>query len=200
MLESNLCPNFEDLIPVIPRPVQQSIQAGYEEDARAAIELLIEVAETEPKFWNASLQVICPLMMSIASNTQLEDDDSARGTRQMVLEVLVAVSEKLPIQCRKMGNLVQSVFPIGLCMMRELEDDPSWNDREDEDYFADQYNYEAGREILDRIAIALGGKAVLPVSKAVIPPFYYILLTKIGSTVMQPSSPSVILEMTASAR
>lgn len=172
MLESHLCSNFEDLIPLMLRPLQHSLETGNEEDARTIIELLIEVAETEPKFWKSSLHIICPPMLTIASRHQADDDESGRRTRQLALEFLVTVSEKLPSQCRKMGNFVQSVFPVGLNMMLEKEDDPDWYEQEDDDELGDSYtNFDAGQESLDRIAIALGGKTVLPIAEACIPPF-----------------------------
>lgn len=168
MLDSNLCPNFEDLIPLMLRPVQTT----DEEEARSAIELLIEVAETEPKFWKANLAIVCPTMLTIASSRQNLDDEGASRVRRMALEFLITVAEKLPTPCRKMGNFVQSVFPVGLAMMLELEDDPAWNEQDDDDDYDDAYtNYEAGRESLDRIAIALGGKTVLPVAEACIGPY-----------------------------
>lgn len=172
MLDTNLCPALEDLIPLMLVPVQRSIQLGNDEEARAAIELLIEVAETEPKFFKANLSTVCPLMLQIASRVQQDEDDAARRTRQISLEFLVSIAEKLPSHCRKMGNFVQSVFPVGLAMMLEKEDSPEWYEQEDEDELADAYtNFDAGQESLDRIAIALGGKSVLPVAEAVIGPY-----------------------------
>lgn len=172
MLDSQLCPHLEDLIPLMLSPVQRSISLGEEEDARSAIELLIEVAETEPKFWKTNLPTVCPLMLQIASTLKPDEDDAGRRCRQMALEFLVSVAEKLPSQCRKMGNFVQSVFPVGLAMMLEKEDDPDWYEQEDDDGFADSYtNFDAGQESLDRIAIALGGKSVLPIAEVAIPPY-----------------------------
>jgi importin-5 len=173
MLDSHLCPNFEDLIPHMLNPVQRSVELGHDEDARAAIELLIEVGETEPKFWKNSLAGVCPIMLAIASRPNTDDDDDAvRRTRQMALEFLLTVAEKLPTQCRKMGNFASSVFPVGLAMMLEKDDDPEWYEQEDDDDVGDSYtNFDAGQESLDRMAIALGGKTVLPVAEAAIPVF-----------------------------
>lgn len=175
MLETRLCPNFEDLIPLMLRPLQHSLEIHEEEDARLILELLIEVAETEPKFWKSYLHIACPLMLTVASRRSAEeedDDDAARRTRQLALEFLVTIAEKLPSHCRKMGNFVQSVFPVGLNMMLELEDDPDWHKQEEEDQLGESYtNFDAGQESLDRIAIALGGKSVLPVAEACIPPY-----------------------------
>lgn len=168
VLESTLCNGFVDLVPLMLHPVQQSAASGNEDDARAAIELLIEVVEHESKFWKKDLSAVCSLMLDIASNTNFADGSSPR---QMALEFLVSVAEKLPSQCRKMGTFVRSVLPVGLNMMLELEDDQDWYNQEDEEDNTEYTLFDCGQESLDRIAIALGGKAVLPVAEAIIPSF-----------------------------
>eukprot|EP00171_Calliarthron_tuberculosum_P017183 IDg17183t1 len=70
MLDTNECQKFVDLIPLMLRPVQQSIEKGDEDDARSSIELLIDVVETEPKFWKSHLPPVCQLMLTIASNAK----------------------------------------------------------------------------------------------------------------------------------
>lgn len=168
MLDTNECQKFTELIPLMLAPVQKSIENGNEEDARTSIETLIDVVETEPKFWKNHLPGVCTLMLGIASNKSIEPDDSPR---QMALEFLVSVAEKLPSQCRKMGSFVSNVFPVALDMMLSQEDDTEWYQQaEDED--PQGYSlFACGQESLDRIAIALGGKAVLPVAEAIIPQF-----------------------------
>lgn len=168
MLDTGACQQFVDLIPLMLRPVPQTIASGEEDDARAAIELLIDVVETEPKFWRNHLPAACQLMLSVASNTNLSAENSPR---QMALEFLVSVAEKLPSQCRKMVSFVESVFPVGLHMMLELEDDREWYEKGDDEDNSEYTLFDCGQESLDRIAIALGGKAVLPVAEAIIPSF-----------------------------
>lgn len=168
MLETNECQNFTDLIPLMLSPVQKSIQAGDEDDARSSIELLIDVVETEPKFWKNHLPPVCQLMLAIAANENLTPDNSPR---QMALEFLVSISEKLPSQCRKMGTFVSSVFPVALNMMLVLEDEPEWYEEAEDEESKEYTLFACGQESLDRIAIALGGKAVLPVAESIIPQF-----------------------------
>lgn len=168
LLDSSMCAQFGDLVPLMLRPVQQTISTGDEDGARAAIELLIDVVESEPKFWKNDLPAVCSLMLGVAANANLSEENSPR---HMALEFLVSVAEKLASQCRKMGTFVQSVFPVGLHMMLELEDDVDWYKQEDEDDASEYTLFDCGQESLDRIAIALGGKAVLPVAEAIIPSF-----------------------------
>lgn len=168
LLESYLCNEFVDLVPLMLRPVQQAVSAGNEDEARQAIELLIDVVESEPKFWRKDLPAVCTLMLNIASNGDLSDESSPR---QMALEFLVSVAEKLPSQCRKMGTFVRNVFPVSLQMMLAREDDQEWYEQEVEEDTSEYTLFDCGQESLDRIAIALGGKAVLPVAEAIIPSF-----------------------------
>lgn len=168
LLESKLCNNFVDLVPHMLRPIQETVSAGKEEEARSAIEMLVDVVENEPKFWKKDLPVVCNLMLEVASNKNLSDETSPR---QMALEFLVSIAEKLSTQCRKMGTFVRSVFPVGLEMMLGLEDDREWYEQEDEEESSDYSLFDCGQECLDRIAIALGGKAVLPVAEAIIPAY-----------------------------
>lgn len=168
MLDTNECQKFVDLIPLMLSPVQRSIESGDEDDARSSIELLIDVVETEPKFWKNHLPPVCQLMLTIASNANLTPDNSPR---QMALEFLVSIAEKLPSHCRKIGNFVQNVFPVALNMMLELEEEPEWYQEAEEDDPKEYTLFACGQESLDRIAIALGGKVVLPVGEAIIPQF-----------------------------
>lgn len=172
MLDSQLCPNLEDLIPLMLRPISRSIEMGNDEEARSAIELFLEVVEAEPRFWKNNLQNVCPLMLQIASRLTPDEEEEGRRLRQIALEFLVSIAEKMPSQCRKLQNFVQSIFPVGLAMMLEKEDDPEWHEQENEDEMFDSCtNFDAGQESLDRLAIALGGKTVLPVVEATIPSY-----------------------------
>ena len=56
--------------------------------------------------------------ITIAKNTDLED-----STRHLALEFLLTVAETSPTTARKMGTFCQSVVPIALQMMLELECD-----------------------------------------------------------------------------
>lgn len=168
LIDSNMCINFVDLVPHMLQPVKETISSGDLESARSAIELLVDVVENEPKFWKKDLSSVCQLMLEVASNKSLGDESSPR---QMALEFLVSIAEKLPSQCRKMGTFVRNVFPVGLEMMLDLDDDPEWYEQVDDEDSSDYTLFDCGQESLDRIAIALGGKAVLPVAELIIPTY-----------------------------
>ncbi|KAI0566660.1 Importin beta [Gracilaria domingensis] len=168
VLEESLCNEFVDLIPLMLQPVQRAVTSGNEEDAKNAIEMLIEVVESEPCFYKKDLPDVCGVMLEVCKKT---NSSSEGGPRQVSLEFLVSIAEKLPTQCRKMGTFVSNVFPVALQMMLEIEDDRDWYEQEDEDDTNEYTHFDCGQESLDRLAIALGGKAVLPVAESLIAAF-----------------------------
>ena len=72
---------------------------------------------------------------------------------------------------RKVPKFVDTIVPIILGMMLQLEDDDSWNSGHDEDE-VDITNPDIGEESLDRLAIALGGKSLVPVLFGLIPALF----------------------------
>ncbi|CAN8065208.1 unnamed protein product [Agarophyton chilense] len=168
VLEESLCNEFVDLIPLMLQPVQRAVANGNEDDAKSAIEMLIEVVESEPSFYKKDLPNVCSIMLEVCQKTS---SSAEGGPRQVSLEFLVSIAEKLPTQCRKMGTFVNNVFPVALQMMLEIEDDRDWYEQEDEDDTSEYTHFDCGQESLDRLAIALGGKSVLPVAEAIISAF-----------------------------
>jgi len=127
----------------------------------------VEVLDAEPRIWRSQLGMAANLMLSVSSTAALEEN-----TRQLGLEFLVLAAEKLPRPCRKLGTYVRSVLPVALGMMLELEDEPEWHTRDEEEEDTSDYtNFSAGQEALDRLAMALGGKSVLSVAEELLPAY-----------------------------
>mmetsp|Transcript_5977 Transcript_5977/g.11754 ORF Transcript_5977/g.11754 Transcript_5977/m.11754 type:complete len:1102 (-) Transcript_5977:756-4061(-) len=166
-LETSKCRQYGDLIPLLFRPVSAALNAGDEETARNCIELLIETVDVEPKFWKPHLELAFDAMIQVAGTSSLFEN-----TRQLGLEFLVSAAEKLPSVCRRAPKFGESLFPLGLSMMLELQDDEDWYTRDDDEDDRDEYtNFDAGQEALDRLAIALGGNAILSIAFQIIPSF-----------------------------
>lgn len=168
VMDESVCNQFVHLIPLMLQPVQRAVTARNEDDAKTSIEMLIEVVESEPYFFKKDLPHVCSIMLDVCKNTSNSEDG---GPRQVSLEFLVSIAEKLPTQCRKMGTFVKNVFPVALQMMLEIEDEPEWYDLDDDDDNSEYTHFDCGQESLDRLAIALGGKAVLPVAESIISAF-----------------------------
>lgn len=168
VVATQLCAPFEGLILQMLQPVRRSLESGNEDEARAAIELFIEVTETEPRFFLPQLNNVFQLMFQVANAEDLEDN-----TRQMGMEFLLSMAEKTPSQCRKIPSFVSTLLPIGMKMMLDIDDDPTWYDADDtEDETKDYDMFHAGEEAMDRVAIALGGKTVLPVVESLLPAYF----------------------------
>lgn len=147
-----------NLLPLMMQPVTMTLHMQDTMNSKLCIELLIECLENEPRCWRKYLEPYIELMRQVATTKSLDDD-----TRQLGLEFLVSAAEQLPKVCRKMSNYVEKVFPAALGMMLEVVDDPDWYGRDDDDDDDEFSNSELGQEALDRLAIKLGGKAILPV-------------------------------------
>lgn len=150
---------FQDMIP----PMLQVLSATLPNDelsARSALEELIDIADSCPSFLKPQAQVILEAMYTIASTKELED-----ATRHLGVECLVTLAEKAPGMVRKVPRFVQLLLPLALNMMLEIEDDAEWysggtGEEDDTEYTS----YDIGEECLDRVAIALGGRTVLPIA------------------------------------
>jgi len=154
---------FQDLVPLMLQAIAQALASAQEAECRSALEVFVEIAESQPKFLKANVPECVTGMIAIASNTDLED-----ATRHLALEFLLTVAENMTGAARKLGNFCESVVPVALGMMLEIEMDTAeelkeWEEDEEEDEETEITNYDVGEEALDRLAIALGGKAMVPV-------------------------------------
>ena len=158
---------FSELVGPMVQVISTALSSGEEDHARQGVEVLIEMIETDMSFLRPSIQPIVELMVTVCKTEALEDN-----TRQMSMEFLLALAEKSPPLVRKMGTFVSEVLPIALSFMLSIEYDEEWekNDNETED--SEFTNYDVGEEGLDRLAMCVGGKAVLPVAFSILPQFF----------------------------
>ena len=154
---------FQDLVPHMLQTIADALAAHDEAEVRSALEVFVEIAESQPKFLKRNVVECVSGMITIASNTDLED-----ATRHLALEFLLTVAETSPTTARKIGTFCQSVIPVALQMMLEIECDTQeelaeWEEQEEDDEDTEITNYDVGEEALDRLAIAMGGKTMVPV-------------------------------------
>ncbi|GJQ14176.1 hypothetical protein GpartN1_g5967.t1 [Galdieria partita] len=167
-IESKLCAHFQDLAPLLLQTLNVLISQGLFEETESCLESLVEVADSEPKYFKRVIAQYCDFLTKLAGEINMEED-----IRQEALEFLVTICEKLPSLSKKTRNFVPELFRVSLSMMLELEDDPEWYtvDDEDEDDSGFSPNFDAGQEALDRVALSLGGKTLLPIAFQVLPHF-----------------------------
>ena len=156
---------FIDLLAPMVQVISSALTEGDEEKARSGCEHLIELVDLDPKFLRSQIAAIADLMLQICNTADLDD-----STRQLGMEFLVSVAEKSPGLARKM-KLVDQVFPMALNFMLTIEEDEEWESHDDDNEDEEYSNYDVGEEALDRIAMAVGGKSVLPVANAILQQF-----------------------------
>ncbi|KAK9123341.1 hypothetical protein Sjap_012943 [Stephania japonica] len=161
---------FQDLLPPMMQTLTEALNCGQEATAQEALELLIELAGTEPKFLRRQLVDVVSSMLQIAEAESLEE-----GTRHLAIEFVITLAEareRAPGMMRKLPQFISRLFAILMKMLLHIEDDPAWHaaDSEDEDA-GETSNYSVGQECLDRLAISLGGNTIVPVASELLPAY-----------------------------
>ncbi|GMH00102.1 hypothetical protein Nepgr_001941 [Nepenthes gracilis] len=162
--------SFQDLLPAMMRTLTQALNCGQETIAQEALELLIELAGTEPRFLRWQLVDVVGSMLQIAEAESLEE-----GTRHLAIEFVITLAEareKAPGMMRKLPQFTSRLFGILMKMLLDIKDDPAWHSMETEDGDAGETSdYSVGQECLDRLSIALGGNTVVPVASELLPAY-----------------------------
>ncbi|KAF7725557.1 hypothetical protein EC973_009512 [Apophysomyces ossiformis] len=152
------------LMPQMLEPLSPVIEARDDQKLVDGLTVLIELADNSPRLFKPVLPNVLSVMVNIAKDKSFED-----GTRQMALELLLTIAEAAPGMARKTPNFASETIPVAMEMMTDIEDDGSWYITDDLDEDDNEENYVMGESTMDRLARALGGKAVLPVSFQYIP-------------------------------
>ncbi|PON98072.1 Coatomer beta subunit [Trema orientale] len=154
---------FQDLLPAMMRTLTEALNHGNEATAQEALELLIELAGTEPRFLRRQIADVVGSMLQIAEAESLEE-----GTRHLAIEFVITLAEareRAPGMMRKLPQFISRLFAILMRMLLDIEDDPAWHSAESEDEDAGETsNYSVGQECLDRLSISLGGNTIVPVA------------------------------------
>lgn len=161
---------FQDLLPLMMQTLTEALNSGQEATAQEALELMIELAEAEPRFLRRQLVEVVGGMLQIADAESLEE-----GTRQLAVEFVTSLAEareRAPGMMRKLPQFIQRLFSILMKMLLDIEDDPEWHSAKEEHEEAGlSSNYSVGQECLDRLSISLGGNTVLPVASEFLPAY-----------------------------
>ncbi|GAB2222582.1 hypothetical protein Droror1_Dr00016701 [Drosera rotundifolia] len=161
---------FQDLLPAMMRTLTEALNGGEEATAQEALELLIELAGTEPRFLRRQLVDVVGSMLQIAEAGTLEE-----GTRHLAIEFVVTLAEareRAPGMMRKLPQFISRLFGVLMKMLEDVEDAAAWHSANVEDEDAGETsNYSVGQECLDRLSIALGGNTVVPVASELLPAY-----------------------------
>nr|GEU75259.1 importin-5-like [Tanacetum cinerariifolium] len=161
---------FHDLLPLMMLTLTEALNSGEESTAQDALELLIELAGTEPRFLRKSIVEVVGAMLQIAEAESLEE-----GTKHLAVEFVVTLAEareRAPGMIRKLPQFIKRLFEVLMKMLLDVEDDPAWHSAEIEHEDAgESSNYSAGQEYLDRLSISLGGNTIVPVISEIFPAY-----------------------------
>ncbi|XP_008804326.2 importin-5-like [Phoenix dactylifera] len=161
---------FGDLLPAMMRTLTESLNSGKEATAQEALELLIELAGSEPRFLRRQLPDVVGAMLQIAEADRLEE-----GTRHLAVEFVITLAEareRAPGMMRRLPQFIGRLFAVLMKMLLDIEDEPAWHSAEAEDEDAGETsNYSVAQECLDRLSIALGGNTILPVASELLPAY-----------------------------
>ncbi|CAI9264724.1 unnamed protein product [Lactuca saligna] len=122
------------MLPTMMMNLSEDLNGGQEATAQEALELLIELAGTEPRFLRRQL-------VEIAEADTLEE-----GTRHLAIEFMITLAE-----ARERAPAVED------------EPAWHTAENEDEDAGVSS-NYSVQQECLDRLVISLGGNTIVPVA------------------------------------
>lgn len=160
---------FQDLIPVMLQTVSNILSTEEQDSAEEALEAFIEIAEAHPAFLRRQLDVVVNNMLQVAQSAQFPE-----GTRQLAAEFLVTLCEareRAPGMMRKLPQYISQLFSCMLLFLLDVTDEAEWHQADSEQYEAEGEGdlYEFGQECLDRIALALGGKTMVPLAEQALP-------------------------------
>eukprot|EP00117_Sycon_ciliatum_P045798 scpid19596/ scgid32881/ Importin-5; Importin subunit beta-3; Karyopherin beta-3; Ran-binding protein 5 len=147
---------FVDMIPGMVQVTAKSVSDDSVDDS--LLQSFLDFCQRQPKMLRGCLEQIVILSLKIAGTTDLEDK-----VRQLGLEIVVTLAEEAPAMIRKRaGNYLQNIVQQILSFMVDVEDDDNWADQDTPDQGDETTNSVYGEAALDRLAMSLGGKCILP--------------------------------------
>ncbi|XP_059278722.1 uncharacterized protein LOC132032929 isoform X1 [Lycium ferocissimum] len=155
---------FQNLLPAMLRSLTYAVRDGDQDDAaQKMLNIFIELAENDPRFFRRQLVDVVHDMFEIA-----EAKSSAEETKHLAVEFLLTLVEakkKAPGMMKKLRSFTNDCFTMILNMLLDIEDEPSWYSMDTKNSHAGETeNYSFGRKCLDRFSIALGGQTIAPIA------------------------------------
>jgi hypothetical protein len=162
---------FEALIPKLLQMISAALcDDGEELWAQEALQALLEIADVQSNFLCKNLVPVGDVLLIIAGTEDLDT-----WTRQLGLEILVTLAERSGGMMCEQEHLINGAIKMAAMFICDVEEDEEWASREElEGTFGDLQRQEGdelsafGEQALDRLSVALGGDAVMPMTRAII--------------------------------
>eukprot|EP00756_Hemistasia_phaeocysticola_P014872 Hpha_TRINITY_DN15365_c3_g3::TRINITY_DN15365_c3_g3_i1::g.89947::m.89947/K20222/IPO5, KPNB3, RANBP5; importin-5 len=157
---------FATLVPALMKTLERSLTEGKPDDAQEILTALTAIAENSSDFYVKSgcLNNVFAAMMSVSTSEGLADE-----VRHVAVEFMVSFAESDSREVKKVPGFVDRIVPFLMNWMLTPADinDVEWGNTIDED--EEISNYDVGLEGLDRLAVAIGGKAFsTPLNKEIL--------------------------------
>eukprot|EP01105_Mastigella_eilhardi_P026497 TRINITY_DN7714_c0_g1_i1.p1 TRINITY_DN7714_c0_g1~~TRINITY_DN7714_c0_g1_i1.p1 ORF type:complete len:1071 (-),score=317.30 TRINITY_DN7714_c0_g1_i1:72-3230(-) len=152
---------FQALLPAMLEAISMALNMKQEIEVRKALNVFIELADAAPSFFKPMLRQVLAAMLAIGAAQGLSDD-----TKRLAIEVVVSFAEKRRKSFKKQADLIQSLIPLMLSWLVDIQDTKEWYDFKEDTSFS---NAEIAEHNLNRLAISLGGVSIVPVLFAHIP-------------------------------
>ncbi|KAJ1557984.1 hypothetical protein HK096_004234, partial [Nowakowskiella sp. JEL0078] len=156
--------NFNDAILLGLDGITSLIAGETEEQLRDAVACFIELGDKSPAVFKHILPKTVEVILAIMISNVLEHD-----TQELALEVLLSIAENKPAIVRKYPRFVQALLPVLLEWMTDLDDEQDWYTSEDPEEEDANEKFDAATTALDRLALSLGGSALLGEAFQLIP-------------------------------
>ncbi|KAH0727959.1 hypothetical protein KY285_003650 [Solanum tuberosum] len=151
---------FQNLLPAMLRALTDAVR---NDTAQNMLNLFIELAKKEPRFFRRQLVDVVSDMFEIA-----EDKSVKEKTKHLAVEfvlTLVEAKKKAPEMMKKLPFFTNRCFAMILKLLLDIEDEPSWYSTDTEhEYAGETENYAFGEKCLERFSAALGGKTIASIA------------------------------------
>lgn len=151
------------LLPQLLSVIGPLKEAGKEDELSTVFEYLIELAGLAPKMFKPMFKELVEFCLAVCKNKEFEEK-----TRNSALELLTTFSETSPNMCKKDDSYTSVMVLLCLELMTEIgeNDDEEASEWKNEDDLLSSEDsdevYTAAKQSLDRLALKLGGKVLLP--------------------------------------
>lgn len=162
---------FQDLVPLMVNSLGETLHGDDEDTAQDALAWFVQLAEDDPRFVRRHLSNVTNAMLHVLESEGLEAE-----TRSMACEFLMTLLEakdKAPGMMRKLPDFMSRFFAALMELLIDIDDHHDWyNASSSENASAGEGDlYETGLEALDRMALAVGGKTLLPIISSALPQY-----------------------------
>ncbi|KAF8005112.1 hypothetical protein HF325_000569 [Metschnikowia pulcherrima] len=147
------------LLPHLLNSLPMFLQSGHTDALAEVLQALIDLVELAPKMFRQMFPTMIEFCLTIS-----KDSDIDSNTRLAALELLTTFAEVSPSMCKATPGYTEQMVLITLRMLTEVslddEDAAEWNNDDNSEEYEDEPEYDAARQLLDRVALKLGGHAL----------------------------------------